>query len=289
VKLMVGLKRLWWVLWLAVSGCLAAPNYPVEGTVIELMADGRVMIEHEEIEGFMAAMTMPFEVGNPDILRGVGVGDRIFARLEVRESSARIIAMRVTAKSSLATSETDAASVTILPVVATQAHPSLKALAADGSEVILGEGQGRSTAITYVYTTCPMPEFCPAIVARLGQLQPLLKNSDARIVAVTIDPDIDTLEVLSDFGTLHGAEPSIWQFARAQKATLTTLTALAGMRIGRGEGQLTHAKRLLVLDADGRLIERYDDANWPVDRVARQLLTGKPAAPVGTSGTLSPQ
>ena len=154
--------------------------------------------------------------------------------------------------------------------------------------MILGEQQATPVALTFIYTTCPMPEFCPAIVARLKELLPLLEGSDATILAVTIDPNVDTMDVLKDYGIVHGIDPARWQFGRVTPEVLPELITRAGMRMARQEGQVVHSKRLLVLSKTGQLLERYDDANWPVDRVATQLKEGQPIAKSGASGTLTP-
>ena len=268
-------------------GCSSAPSYYVEGTVVELMPDGRIMVEHEEIEGFMDAMTMPFQVKSPTLLEGVKPGDRIFALLVVGEGKAELTSLRVTATSAVI-EDKEATFIGVAPVRTGEAHPAYTITLSDGTTTVLGAGQGRATALTYIYTTCPMPNFCPAITERLQKLQPLIEDSQARILAVTIDPATDTPEVLQDYATLHGAKAKHWGFGRVADSDLKALSQLANIKVNRLNGDLVHAKRLLVLSPEGKLIERYDDANWPVDRVAQQLKEGTPAAPLGTSGTLTP-
>jgi hypothetical protein len=67
---------------------------------------------------------------------------------------------------------------------------------------------------------------------------------------------------------------------------LEHLVSRAALPVTR-DGTILHGTRLMVLDANGALIERYDDNGWPLERVVSQLLTGGPAAPVGSIGTLT--
>lgn len=272
--------------WCLVVGCSSDKIYTVEGTVIEVMDDGRLMLEHEDIDGFMDAMTMPFHVANPEVIQGVRAGDRIVGQLVVGEEKAQITSLRVT----LTTTVTRDASAPNLPapVRVGEVFPSVEIPLAIGETLTLGAQQEAPVALTFIYTTCPMPEFCPAIVARLKQLVPLLEGSEAKIVAVTIDPKVDTMDVLNDYKEVHGLDPKRWHFGRVSEDQLPALITRAGMRMARQEGQVVHSKRLLILSQSGQLLERYDDVNWPIDRVAKQLKEGQPIAKSGASGTLTP-
>jgi hypothetical protein len=58
--------------------------------------------------------------------------------------------------------------------------------------------------------------------------------------------------------------------------------------LAQADGSIAHASRLVILDRGGRLVERYDDTRFPLDRVVTQLTTGGPDMPPGVSGTLTP-
>ena len=100
----------------------------------------------------------------------------------------------------------------------------------------------------------------------------------------------DTAEVLTAYGEQAGADPTRWRFGRFTSEQTADLAISAGMPVAKDEaGTIVHALRLLVLGKDGRLIERYDDNDWSLDRVVTQLKTGGPPAPKGTASTLSPR
>lgn len=263
-------------LMLFLVGCWGDSAYILEGTVVAV--DGRqVTVDHDEIPGFMQAMTMPFEVRDDVPLEP---GDRIVARLMVEEGGSYLARVRVTGKGAVPKQRLGP-----VPVRPTEVLPRIRVDTPQGP-VEVGLGHGAPTALTFAYTTCPMPEFCPAVVTRLQGLQPRLPEG-ARIVVVTLDPKGDTLPVLESFGAQVGSDPVTWRWGRVEADQLPTLAMHAGLSV-RAEGdQILHSLRLLVLDREGRLIERYDDAHWPLERVVTQLATGGPPAPPNTSGTLS--
>ncbi|MCO4745093.1 MAG: SCO family protein [Proteobacteria bacterium] len=260
------------------AACWGQSAYILEGTVVAV--DGStVTVDHDEIDGFMAPMTMPFEIRD-DVQ--VSPGDRIVARLMVEEQGSYLAKVRITGHTA-----PPAQVEGVAPIKSGEPLPATTVELAQGGSLTLGEGQQGSVALTFAYTTCPMPEFCPAVVSRLQGLQPRLPE-DARIVVVTLDPEGDTPAVLQAFATDVGATAR-WNWARMEPAALQDLAMRSGLSVREEDGQILHSLRMLVLDDQGTLVERYDDTHWPLDRVVEQLATGRPAAPEGTSGTLTPK
>jgi protein SCO1/2 len=267
---------------LGLVACWGDNAYIVTGTVVEVNGTGEVVVAHEAIDGLMGAMTMPFDVRDPALLEDVVPGDRIVARLMIEQEGSYLAKIRVTGKG-------------LLPDVAPSGGPlrpgqvlvGVEVALSDGATVTVGAGQDRPTAVTFVYTRCPMPEFCPAIVGRFQALQARV-GPEVRLLAITLDPAYDTPEVLAAFASTSGADPRVWVFGRLEPAALEALAASASLPVDRASAEIVHGLRLLVLDRDGRLVERYDDARWPLDRVVEQLTTGAPPAPSGSDGTLTP-
>lgn len=269
---------------IAALGCWGDKAYIVEGTVLEV-EPGEIVVQHEAIPGLMGAMTMPFEVRDAEQLEGLRPGDRIYARLMLEPEGSYLARIRVTGHEELPENAVELPTGSLRPG---RALPGLKLPLARGGERVLGKGQPRPVALGFLYTTCPMPEFCPATVARLQGLQPRIEGV-ADIVTITLDPEHDTAEVLQRYAESIGANPEVWQLGRLPPEQLMELAAHAGLPIREEGEEIVHAVRLLVLDAEGRLIERYDDNRWPLERVVQQLKTGEPSAPPGSSGTATPR
>jgi len=267
---------------LLLAGCWGSNAYIVEGTVMEVTGSDELVIQHQEIPGYMPAMTMPFRVADPTMMEGVEPGDRVYARLMVLDQGSVLDKLRVSGHGIVPASYQKQGAAPVRPGTAIK---SVQLPMADGSTWTLPDNQHR-TIVTFLYTTCPLPEFCPATVARLQALQP--EVPEARIVAVTIDPSHDTPEVLRTYATSVGAGEN-WGFARVEGEQLVDLARSASLAIDLTGQEIVHGTRFMVLDADGTLIERYDDNFWPLERVAEQLRTGKPPAPAGSDGTASPR
>jgi len=284
------------------AACWGTNAYIVEGRVVEVRAPNEIVLDHQEVPGLMPEMVMPFTVKDPTLLQGLEPGDAVYARLiaadeaqggwylaELREHNkpgARTPAPEAADDKS---DDDKAASKTSAPPLRPgKTLPTTSLPLADGSTLTVGQGQSGPVLLTFIYTTCPRPDFCPAITSRLQALQAELEPGQATLVSVTIDPENDTPQVLQAYARDAGADPKIWRFARVEGPALTTLAQRAALTIDAGSGEeILHSLRTWVLDDQGRLIERYDDARFPQDRVLQQLRTGGPAAPEGSDGTVT--
>lgn len=257
---------MFWILALACS--TPEPGHPVHGVVVEVSAADEVLLDHDAIPGFMDAMVMPFHVQDRGLLKGLQPGDIVDARLEIGEQGGFLTKLEVVGKGPAPKPPERAPG----PLREGQQLPATPIHYADGTEGVLGAGQGHPVALTFLYTRCPMPDFCPATVAKYQALQPLVK-APIELVAVSLDPTFDTDAVLTDFAANAGAEPGRWRFGRVQD--LDALALAAGMSVMPKDGEILHAKRVLLLDADGRMLARYDDHSFSVQDAAA-LLEGKP-------------
>jgi protein SCO1/2 len=254
-------------------------GHPIKGKVVRV-DDAGVVLDHETIPGVMMAMVMPFEVVDPKLLDGLKAGDQVEGRLLVADWDYYLAELNVTASGDMAL-RTDIKPMKVLELLPTVSVPT------HAKETwTVGEGQGAPTALSFIYTRCPDPDFCPAVVTRLQALQDKIKGK-ARIVAVTLDPSHDTVDVLGDYAALVGADPETWRFARVDEENLQQLALRSALTVTEEEGRIVHQIRLLVLDKDGRLLERYHDNGWDLDRVVSQLTVGAPTAHPASQGTLS--
>lgn len=266
--------------------CWGERAYIVEGTVVEVTRPTEIVLDHEEIAGLMGPMIMPFEVVDASLTEGLQPGHRVVARFELLEGTGGVLTkLRITGKGA-APAKVERGPE---PVRSGGTLPALTVPSTAG-DLVLGPEQAERLAVTFLYTRCPIPEFCPAVVLRMQALQEQI-GPGQRILAITLDPAHDSLEVLREFGEASGADPARWAFGRLPPDQLADLALRAGLPIvqdgGGNLGEIVHGLRLLVVDRGGRLIERYDDNAWPLDRVVSQLSTGGPDAPPGSDGTVS--
>lgn len=250
---------LWWA-------CASGDTYIVEGTVVSLSGERTVTLDHREVRGLMGPMVMPFEVSDPTLLEGVRPGARVVARLRIDGSTSQIEALRVTGHGDVPVPAAERP----LPLAAGERLTPLDVALAGGGTLRIGRGQAGPVLVGFVYTRCPVPEACPMAVSKMMAMQDALPPG-ARILAVTIDPAFDTVDVLSAYGQRVGAAPGRWDFGRLDPESTAALAWAAALQVIDNGATVEHGNRWLVLAADGVLVERYDDHVWALDRVYQQL------------------
>lgn len=265
-----------------VTACSGAPPgepahvetaaYALRGVIVDLRPPDAIVVDHEEIAGFMPPMVMPITLADPAALGSLAKGDRIEGVLRVDAVHSKLADVRVVSHA-----EPPRANAARAPLVlTTEVFPPTEIQVTGGETWTIGAGQPKATLLTFLYTTCPLPELCPATLRRLQELQ-ALAGDDVRLLAVTIDPVREPLSLLERFATDIGARPERWRFGRVDGEALVTLAQRAGIEVWGGDSAtLEHSTRWLVIGRDGVVIERYFDNRFEAARVVRQLQTGRP-------------
>ena len=130
-----------------------------------------------------------------------------------------------------------------------------------GREVTLEGLAGRTLVVDFIFTTCAGP--CPIMSAGMAELQSALEGTDVLLVSVTVDPETDTLEVLSEYAERYQADPQRWLFLRGDPEAVGELAASVSLALQRDPGadvgfQVSHSTRLVVVDGEGRVRGYYD-------------------------------
>jgi len=255
--------------------CGSSPmQYPVTGTVVEVRGNDVVVIDHDPIPGFMDAMIMPFHIDDPALLAGVDPGDLVRGTFVVGERS-YLSSLQVTQEAPSPEQPAGHAAPPpergkVVPVG--QMFPTTPIMLASGRPLTIGEhtDAGGPVALTFIYTRCPVPEYCPTVVARFQALQEQLPEG-ARLLAVTMDPDYDTRSVLKAFAADSHARPGAWDFGRLPKEVLVGVAEKSGLTVhGRGL-DIAHDLVLVILGPDGTVRARYHHFQWDLAEVVGHL------------------
>ena len=245
-----------------VLGCnfQAGTTYEVQGTVLDVQ-EGSVVVDHEEIPGFMDAMVMPFNA-DPNLIKNLKRGDRIEANFLVSENSSQLIGIEVVGQVELP----PPAPVEVQPLKVGETLTAMT-LSSHRGPLKLGAGQGVTTVLSFLFTSCPVPEFCPLLATKLVGLQEIIGDS-ARIVVVTLDPERDTFEALVEYGKAVGADPNAWHYVREDIDALAPLFDAVEMTLFERDGELMHSLKLLVLNPEGKLMFLAKNNGWDPNKVA---------------------
>jgi protein SCO1 len=255
-----------------------ANRYPIEGRVVEVDAANRsVTLAHGDIPGFMPAMTMPFVVLEKDaaLLPAMAPGDTVTATLVVADSR-HWLEQIVLAKAAVPLPGASASARPREPVAGDEA-PDVTLVDESGRALRLAEYRGRALALSFVFTRCPMPEFCPFLMRGFARAHatlvadPALARSTA-LLTVSFDVAHDTPPVLRAYGLpFQRTRPpfSHWRLASGRLEEVRRLGAAYGLDFSEDAGTFSHKLRTAVLGRDGRLRRLLRGNDWkPEDLVA---------------------
>lgn len=269
----------------ASAGCRREPEvrtYQLQGQVLAVKADtNEILVKHEDIPGFMPAMTMPYVVKDAAILKDRAPGDLITATLMVAPGEAWLSAITKTGSAPLPEdARTDipaAAGMHLLK--AGDTVPDTKLIDHDGAAISLADWRGSPVVVSFVYTRCPLPQFCPLVDRRFAEIQKMIAGSPAlegkvRLLSISFDPNTDQPVVLRAHAATLGADPAVWRFATADASIVDRLAATFGVNVIReSDGTITHNLRTAVIDPQGRIVSIHDSNDWTAATIADELTT----------------
>ena len=252
------------------TGCHSTKRYNLRGRVMaKTPATSEIIVDHEEIPGFMAAMTMSYKVKDPAVVGEVEPGDAIAAEVVVTNNGNDywLEDVRITDESGRKTAEP--AMVThMLPIGAPV--PDLPLTNQDGKRFRLTELKGKAVLLTFIYTRCPMPTFCPRLSGQFAKIhEDLAKTPDdyakTHLVTVSFDPKYDTAPVLRKYGLAYldndAAGFSQWDFASSNPSDLRKIADAFGLQYFEEENQITHSMVVALIAPDGT-IAKYWGTQW---------------------------
>jgi protein SCO1/2 len=252
------------------------------GQILEVRpATTEVVIKHQDIKNFMPGMTMPFKVSDPRLLDGMQAGDLVTATLVVEEVKAYLSTLTRTGHADLPAAAPPPAQPDVLEPGAPVKESRL--IDQDGTARAFSSWRGHRVALTFMYTRCPLPDFCPMMDRYFAAVQKTLARrrelADVRLISVTLDPDYDTPPVLREHSRVLGADPKVWTFATAEPAEARAFGEQFGIFVERNPDspiELTHNLRTAVIDADGRLVRAYTGTHWTPDELVADLAATAP-------------
>ena len=276
------MRRSWPILWLpllvGLAACARTPSYELRGQIVAVdPARQELTVKHGDIKGFMPGMTMPFKVRDAALMSGKAPGDLIRATLVVEDSLGYLTSVDVTGRAPL--TEPPPVRRSTEALTPGDSVPDVQLLDQDGTGRHLAEWRGRVVAVTFVYTRCPMPDFCPlmdrqfAAVQREAAADAQLKDR-LHLVSVTLDPSFDRPPVLLAHARGLGADPALWSFATGEPEALEVFGARFGVSVMRDDPaaiEVVHNLRTAVIDPQGHLTTVFAGNEWRAADLLKEL------------------
>jgi protein SCO1 len=262
-----------------------AQRYELKGTVVSVDRRGEtVTITHQEIAGYMDAMTMPFKPKDSWVLDQAQPGNHIQATLVVDGLRSWLEDVIITQEAA------DPAAATTAAVAPQPGDvvPDFTLTNQDGRRIALHDYRGRALVVTFIYTRCPLPDYCPLMTSHFAEISRALKNNatsydKTHLLSVSIDPEYDTPKVLREYGTKAVAETGDasfghWEFATGKPDEVRKIAAWFGLQYWAEGGQIAHSLRTAVISPDGRLVKLYHGNDWQPAEIVADLQGLKAAA-----------
>ncbi len=248
-------------------------------------AEKTVRISHDEIPNYMPAMTMSLPVKDATLLRGLRSGDSVQFELVVTSDDswvARIekipsdgTTMQITAKATPSLDDLEAERIQAGEFV-----PDFMLTNQDGKPIHLSDFRGKAVVLTFIYTRCPLPNFCPLMSKNFAELEQRLSNEfpgKYQLLSITMDPEFDRPEVLKEYAARYATDRIGWTFATGDAASINFVAELMGLHFEKENGLISHDLRTALIGQDGRLVHVWKSNVWTpyeVQRRVRENLTG---------------
>jgi len=254
----------------------AEKRYELQGQVVAIDSAARqITVAHEDIPGLMPGMTMPFLVGANDqwVFGKVAPGDQIHATL-VLGTHAELQDISFTKQSAPIS---DGTTTFHLPNPGDPV-PDFAFINQNGKRIHLGQFRGKPLLLTFIYTRCPLPDFCLLMSNNFSEILKRLhedpKSFDqAQLLSISIDPEHDKPDVLREYGKRYvgDVDPAFqhWQFATGSPEQIQKAADYFGLSYNPTSGQIVHSLSTVLIGADGKVVKVYLGNDWkPPDVLA---------------------
>ena len=256
--------------------------YQVKGTVREVMPEKKtVTIAHEEIPGYMEAMTMDFSVTNAAELTGLYPGDVINFRMTVTADDGWIDQIRKTGETNAIAlpPEVFRRARYVEPVTVGDLMPDYTFTNQLGKIVRLSDFKGQAYAFNFIFIRCPYPTFCPRQSKGFSEAQEKLKSmpggpTNWHFLSITIDPAFDTPARLKGYAATYHADPTRWSFLTGDLEDITAIGEQVGLQFWheKPDALPTHNVRTVVVDATGRIQWVTVQNEWKTEELVEQMI-----------------
>ena len=252
----------------------AEERYPIKGKVVGVDKRGStVSIAHEDIPGYMYAMTMPFDLKDRRLLDQLVEGDRVQATLVVAGLKSwleEVVVTRETVDPSAGKPET-----WVEPKPGDEV-PDFKLVDQNGKRFGFHQYRGSVVVLTFIYTRCPLPDYCPLMTTNFSQIEKALTSapdpkSTAQLLSITVDPEYDTPKVLREYAAAHSSSSGQWDYATGTKDEVKQVATYFGLQYWPDADQIVHGLRTAIIGADGKLVKLYRGNEWTPEEIVREV------------------
>ena len=251
-------------------------RFELKGKVVSVDRDkSQVTLSHEEVKGYMPAMTMPFSVSNTD-LQILAPEDQVVATLVVDGSKTRLEDLVISRQSG-----NPAEMPAVVSAKEGDEVPNFILRNQDDREIRIHDYRGKALLVTFIYTRCPVPDYCTLMSTNFAEVDRDL-GQDAEVYAkthllsVSIDPEYDTAKVLRSYGAAHTGRYeketfAHWEFAAGTKEQVKEIAQYFGLTYFPEKDQIIHGLRTVIVTPDGKVAKIFKGNEWKPEEAVEAL------------------
>jgi protein SCO1 len=254
-------------------------RYELKGKVLNVDQKGAtVTIAHDAIPGYMEAMAMPFKLKDERAFSFLATGDNVQAILVVRGDRSWLEELVVTRQSADASTTNSASSTEPKPG---DEVPNFSLVNQDGKRISLRKYKGQALVLTFIYTRCPLPDYCPLMTSQFVEIDKAIKQEPGlypktHLLSISVDPEFDTPKTLRSYGEQYAGSPRAsafesWEFASGSVDEVKKSASYFGMQYWQEGDQIIHSLRTAVIAPDGRLAALFTGNEWKPAEVLSKL------------------
>ena len=237
-------------------GSACAHHYTTTGLVLRVDRPGQtVTISHAAFPAFMDAMAMPFDLRGSARQTKLTAGDRVRLRLSVKRDRSWVDKLEVVSAAPVdaGLQQTPVAPL-LVPVGAP--IPDFELVDQTGAPLRLSALNGKVVAVTFIFTRCPLPDYCPRMIENFRAIRSRLAarmDRDLVLLTISFDPQYDTPQMLAAYAASNRAAGPGWHFLTGDPANIERVCNAFGIQYFAEEGLITHSLQTAVIDREGRL------------------------------------
>jgi len=257
-------------------------NYSVTGMVVQVdRLHNAFVVSHDAIPGLMNAMTMKFDVRNGKELEGLTPGVSVTFTLILDKNASHTERIQIRPYETVQQDPLTARRLKLIQELSNQSSAQKTELAIgqpvpdftltdhNHQLVTLSSLRGKLVGMNFIYTSCPLPDFCLRMTNNFGALQRrFAKDLGTNLVLLTVsfDPLHDTPEVLAGYASKWNANAH-WHFLTGPLAEVRRVSAMFGVDSFADEGLMNHSLHTAMIDRQGRLAANIEGNHFTAEQL----------------------
>jgi protein SCO1/2 len=255
---------------------LPEQRFDLHGKVVAFdPKEGTVTLAHDAIPGYMAAMTMAYPLKDKWVFNVLKPGQTLRATLVVSGDQAWLEGVVITEVSKPETNSLAPGARSPLG----QELPDFPLTNQDGKRIHLHQYRGRALLLTFIYTRCPLPNYCPLMSKNFSSILEKVRSDQelslsAHLLSISIDPEYDKPAVLRAYARQYAGTPPAfdqWEFATGTTEQVRNAAAFFGLSYWTEGGQVVHTLATALISPDGKVAKIYPGNEWQPDEVVADL------------------